>query len=107
LKAEGNCVIEGTEESWPPKVGWRATGGESVGPYVRNSIRPDVLASLLGNGEAQETRGCRRETALPGKSPEREANKRDEAAMEGHRVVGDRTTEKFRCSESGRSTASR
>jgi hypothetical protein len=33
-KAEGNCVTEGNEELWPPKVGWRATGGESVGPYV-------------------------------------------------------------------------
>jgi hypothetical protein len=52
-------------------VGWRATGGESVGPYVRNSIRPDVLASLLASGEAQRLEGRRRETALPGKSPER------------------------------------
>lgn len=87
-------------------MGWRATGGESVGPYVRNSIRPDVLASLLANGEAQRPEGRRRETALPGKSPEREGNERSEADMERHWVVGDRTTEKFRCDESGRSTAS-
>src|SRR5215210_2871665 len=38
----------------------------------RNSIRPDVLASLRTNGEARRPEGCRRETALPGKSPERE-----------------------------------
>jgi hypothetical protein len=62
------------------------------------------LASLRMNGEAQKPEGCRRETVLPGKSPEREENGRSEAAMEGHRVVGDRTTEKFRWSESGRST---
>ena len=96
LKAEGNCVTEGNEELRPPKVGWRATGGESVGPYVRNSIRPDVLASLRMKGEAQRPEGRRRETALPGKSPERERNERREADMGGHGVVGDRTTEKFR-----------
>jgi len=58
-----------------PKVGWRATGGESVGPYERNSIRLDVLASLRTNGEARRPEGRRRETALPGKSPERECKR--------------------------------
>ena len=96
MKAEGNCVTEGIEESWPPKVRWRATGGEPVGPYERNSIRPDVLASLLAKGEAQRPEGCRRETVLPGKGPEREIDERNEAEVDRHRVVGDRTTGKFR-----------
>jgi hypothetical protein len=61
------------------------------------------LASLRLKGEARSPEGCRRETVLTGKSPEREENERSEADMEGHGVVGDRTTEKFRCSESGRS----
>jgi hypothetical protein len=39
-------------------VGWRATGGDPVGPYVRNSIRLDVLASLLAKGEAQNSKGA-------------------------------------------------
>lgn len=91
--------------SGSPKVGWGATGGESVGPYERNSIRLDVLASLRPSGEAQETRWAQTGNGPDGEeSRTRKQSERDEADMEGHRVVGDRTTEKFRCSESGRST---
>jgi len=71
LEAEGNCVTEGTEESWPPKVGWGATGGEPVGPYERNSIRPDEVASLLANGEARNPMGADGKRPC-GVSPERE-----------------------------------
>ena len=47
-----------------PKVGWGATGGESAGPYERNSIRPDAVVSLLEPCETQRTDARRQETAL-------------------------------------------
>ena len=73
---EVTASLKGMMSRGPPKVRWRATRGEPVGPYVRNSIRPDVLASLRTNGEARRPEGRRRETALPGKSPERETDER-------------------------------
>ncbi len=47
-----------------PKVRWGAAGGESAGPYERNSIRPDAVVSLLVTCETQRTDARRRETAL-------------------------------------------
>jgi hypothetical protein len=105
-KAEGNCVTEGNDELRPPKVGWRATGGEPVGPYGRNSIRPDVVASLRNSGEAPRPGGRRREKRPCGEeSRTRNETSAKKADMERHRVVGDRTTGKFRWRESGITTA--
>jgi hypothetical protein len=35
------------------EAGWGATGGERTVRRITNSIRPDGVASLLANGEAQ------------------------------------------------------
>ena len=94
---------KGMMSTRPPKVGWGATGGESVGPYGKKLDSAWCTGEPANEWRSPETRGCRRETALPGRVQIANQTGETKADLEGHWVVGDRTTGKFRCGESGNS----